>query len=247
MIDIIARELALQPHVEPRSRLLAVLAVLAASRGVPRAEPPAEPRSRFGLDGVAGLGAYELIGASLRFEQPITGSDMLTVRAGHLQLRSIYSDTNELYPVYIAHGGYRHYGAWLYLAVEGGVILGNDGRGRTAGPSGALTVGGKLRRTGVEALAADADVGVRARRAGRLGLRHVVTSIAAGRRPPRARDLAGSRVCGWWSGDYDNDPPVIAMPACESALAIGQNTFRITSGSTADDVHIGFVQVRCRP
>jgi hypothetical protein len=49
------------------------------------------------------------------------------------------------------------------------------------------------------------------------------------------------------NGDHDNNPPVIAMLACASALAIGHDMFQLATGNPSDDIYIGFTQVRCRP
>jgi hypothetical protein len=129
-----------------RNWFFVVLVMVAAAGNVVRAEPAAPIPGRVGVDGVVGIGLFELIGGSVRAEQPIAGSLALIARAGHLQIRWIENETKELYPVYFGHLGLRYYGGALYGALEAGAVLGSDYRGWHAAPSGAVTLGGKLSR-----------------------------------------------------------------------------------------------------
>lgn len=130
-----------------RSWFLVVLFVVAATGKVGRAEPPAQIPSRVGVDGVGGIGIYTLAGGSLRFESAATPSGALLLRAGHLQIRHIESETKEMYPVYFGHLGIRRYAGAIYFSAEVGAVAAGGYRGWEARPSGALTLGVKPRES----------------------------------------------------------------------------------------------------
>jgi hypothetical protein len=121
-------------------------ATVAAPGKLARAEPSAQIPGRVGVDGVVGMGIYELIGGSLRLELPIEESSALIARAGHLQVSFIENETNELYPLYFAHGGYRYYSQRFYASAEAGIAVMSDNREYHAARSLAFTFGAKVQR-----------------------------------------------------------------------------------------------------
>jgi hypothetical protein len=126
-----------------RSWLFVVLVMVAATGKVVRAEPAAGSPNRVGIDGMGGIGIIEMLGVAARLEDGVSRSGALILRAGHLQARSVESETKELHSLFFVHGGYRHYAGWFFFSIEGGAIAGIDDRGWYGVPSAEVTIGAK--------------------------------------------------------------------------------------------------------
>jgi hypothetical protein len=126
-----------------RLSIFLVLVMVAATGKLAHAESAEQIQYRVGVDGMAGVGIFELFGGSLRLEHSPSTSNAVALRVGHLQARFIENETKELYPLYYLHVGYRHYWSWFYFSAEGGVIAGHDHRGWQPRPNAALMLGGK--------------------------------------------------------------------------------------------------------